>query len=266
MKQVIRRILFSVATIGVIILITYLFLVRHDVNPIISSLIAFMLGLLVSMINLVISNLKSESISRNFEKTMNTIFLIAVILATILTILLAVKWIPNYFNSIYILLGSIMVAAIGFYLNSRLENEKEDRKKKRVVYVVNDTIQLNKKIAEKLLDDLRRYGDKKLDYTLKKGFWDIFSANIIDIDLDPELVKKLVTIKELTYEINELTKNRNDYLTRLYTNLPLGMDLLDRYDVDGKEIVKLERKDEIVIRELEKFVEKSSQYLSEYDI
>ncbi|MDY9922762.1 hypothetical protein [Methanobacterium sp.] len=212
----------------------------------------------------VISNLKSKSISESLESIMANIFLMGLIATIVLTILLSIKWIPDYFNSLYILFGSIIVAAIGFYLNSRLENEKEQRKIKRFMYVVNDNINTNKKIIEKLKIDLDNSGGTRLDGTLNIGFFDILSSEIISMDLNPEFVRDLIKIKELTFNMNDLIQKRNIVLHSLDNGLHPEIDLPDRYS--DLELDELSQLNKMLTDDLEIILKKSSQFLINYQI
>lgn len=228
------------------------------------SILAFIVSILISSLVLVlvytISVLNNVSISDYYETVMVYLFIIALIFAIILTMGLGMGWIPSYFNSVYLLLGSMMVTAIGFYLNRRLEKDKESRKIKRIIYVVNDTIKTNQQTAQKLLT--KGWKSTKTD-SLNNGFWSIFTANIIDFDIDPEFVRDLIEIKELTYHINELINVRNEYLGMLYISITPEVDLFEGYE-DTNQLKRLEIQNKDLSTELEKLIHASTFYLDKY--
>lgn len=258
----------KISTVGVIgtgvILATFEYLNNNNISPTITLLLSFLLGLLTTIIASVISNLKSESISNSFEKTMEGIFFTAFIITIILTVLLGIQWIPNYFNSIYILLGSIMVAVIGLYLNSRLVKEKEARKVKRIIYLVNDAIRSNKGNSEDILNHLSSNKTIELDIYLKKGYWDILDSNIVDLDIDPEIVRDLLLIKELTLNINSLIGERKQILDGFIGGIPLEVYLLGVYTPeDSQDFTQVTDK---LTEELKRLIDLSTEFLTNNQI
>ncbi|MBF4474556.1 TM7S3/TM198-like domain-containing protein [Methanobacterium formicicum] len=241
-----------------LILGVYYILINENVNPMIGLFLGFLLGVVVSTLFSVISWIKSKYISESLEKIMSNIFLIGLILTILLTVLLSVQWIPNYFNSLYILFGSIMVAAIGFYINSRLENEKEYRKIIRFSYIVKDNINNNKKIAEKLNYILNKFGGRKLEH-LNIVFFDILTSEMIIMDLKPDFVLDLISIKELTFNINDSISKRNNILNLLNKGIPPEAELYDIYDdIELAELSYMNRK---LKKDFKTMIKKSSKFL-----
>lgn len=248
------------AIIGISLYLIVHFFFDDSITIVISILVLLLVIMIITFIMIIFLILRETSITNYFGMTIKAILGVSLAATILLTILLGLQWIPTYFNSIYILLGSIIVTIIGLYINKQLEKEKESRKIRRIIYIVNNTIKTNKNTAETLL--LNKLGGIKTN-SLKKGFWDILSSNIIDVDLDPEIVRNLVTIKEVTYEINDLTIIRNKLLDFLYSGMPIDMDLLDKYD--DEELAELIQQNNVLTVKLEKLVEKSSEYLDKYE-
>jgi len=263
MKSILKIVTVVVIATGVI-LSTLEYLNNNNISPTITLLLSFLLGLLTTIIASVISNLKSESISNSFEKTMASIFFTAFIITIILTVLLVIQWIPNYFNSIYILLGSIMVAVIGLYLNSRLEKEKEARKVRRIIYLVNDAIKSNKGSSENIINQLSSNKAIELDINLKKGYWSILDSNIVDLNIDPEIVRDLLLIKELTLDINSLIGERMQILDGFIGGMPKEVYLLDVYTLD--DLQELTQVTDKLTEELKRLIDLSTEFLTNNQI
>ena len=162
---------------------------------------------------MIYSILKETSIANYFGMTIIAIFGVALTATIILTILLGLQWIPNYFNSLYILFGSMIVAVIGVYLNQKLVEEKEQRKTNRIIQALNLIIKENKKNAKNILVDIQKPQITNLK-ELKIGFWDTFNSSIINVDLDPKIVKDLLLIKDLTLDINQEIIERNELVEK----------------------------------------------------
>ncbi|ADZ10075.1 hypothetical protein Metbo_1853 [Methanobacterium lacus] len=250
------------AIIGFILIVCscFIYIFTKSGDYILALILSVLIGTLVLVMVYTISVLKNASISNYYERVMIYLFIIAFIFVIILTTGLGMTWIPSYFNSVYLLLGSMMVAAIGFYLNNRLERDRESRKVKRIIYVVNDTIKTNQNHAENLLSN--GWESKKTD-TLNNGFWPIFMGNIIDFDIDPQLVRDLIEIKELTYNINEQIKGRNEYLRTLYVSITPEIDLFEGYE-DTNQLKRLELLNNDLSTEVEKLIHDSKLYLDKY--
>lgn len=238
----------------------FIYIFNYNGNAILGFTISILVGSLVLVLAYTLSVLRKVSISDYYESVMVYLFIIALIFAVILTLGLGMGWIPYYFNSVYLLLGSMMVTAIGFYLNRRLEKDKESRKIKRIIYVVNDTIKTNKQMAQNLLSE--GWESTKTD-SLNNGFWSIFTANIIDFDIEPVFVRDLIEIKELTYHINELIKVRNEYLSTLYIRITPEIDLFEGYE-DTNQLKRLELQNKGLSTELNKLIRESESYLNKY--
>jgi len=163
--------------------------------------------LLFSFLGIIYIILKNRVVTNYFGKVAQSIFFISFICIIILTVLLGFRWIPDYFSSIYILLGSIIVAVLGLYLDNKLNAEKEQRKLKRIILALNATIKENKNTAKEYLPDIQPVRLKLNG--LKIGFWDTFNSSIIEVDLDPIILNNLLIIKELTLEINPLIIKQN---------------------------------------------------------
>lgn len=258
-NHVMKKILAIISFI-IIAFACFIYIFKNSGDSILASIISILISSLVLVMVYTISALKKKSIDKYYEIVMVYLFIIALIFAIILTIGLGMGWIPSYFNSVYLLLGSMMVTAIGFYLNRRLEKDRESRKIQRIIYVVNDTIRTNQETAKKLL--LKGWESTKTD-SLNKGFWSIFTANIIDLNIDPKFVRDLIEIKELTNHINELIKVRNDYLGTLYVSITPEIDLFDGYE-DTNQLKRLELQNEDLYTELEKLIQASTVYLDKY--
>lgn len=71
--------------------------------------------------------LQSILVTNFFSKSILAIFCASLVAITILTILLGMQWIPTVFAAMYILLGSLIVAVMGLYLNNKLAVEQEKR-------------------------------------------------------------------------------------------------------------------------------------------
>lgn len=238
----------------------FIYIFTKSGDSFLALILSILIGTMVLVMVYTISVLKNASISNYYERVMIYLFIIALIFAIILTTGLGTKWIPSYFNSVYLLLGSMMVAAIGFYLNRRLERDRESRKVKRIIYIVNDTIKTNQNHAEVLLS--KGWESKKTD-NLNNGFWQIFMSNIIDFDIDPQFVRDLIEIKELTYHINELINGRNEYLSSLYVNITPEIDLFEGYK-DTNQLIRVELLNKDLSTELEKLIQDSKKYLNKY--
>lgn len=240
--------------------ISFIYIFKNSGNSFLALIISVLLGALVIVLVYTISALKKVSISRYYESVMVYLFLIALIFAIILTIGLGMGWIPSYFNSVYLLLGSMMVTAIGFYLNRRLERDNESKKIKRMSYIINDTIKTNQQTAQKILS--KRWKSTKTD-ALNQGFWSILTSNIIEFNIDPRFVRDLIEIKERTYHINELVLQRNDYLRTLYVSITPEVDLFDGYE-GTNQLKRLEILNNDLSAELEKLINESTLYLNKY--
>lgn len=258
-NNVMKKIL---AIIGFILIACscFIYIFTKSGDSILALILSLLIGTLVLIMVYTISVLKNASISNYYEHVMIYLFVIALIFAVILTTGLGTKWIPSYFNSVYLLLGSMMVAAIGFYLNRRLERDRESRKVKRIIYIVNDTIKTNQNHAENLLSN--GWESKKTD-NLNNGFWPIFMGNIIDFDINPQFVRDLIEIKELTYRINELIKGRNEYLSTLYVSITPEINLYEGYE-DTNQLKRLELLNNDLSTEVENLIHDSKQYLTKY--
>jgi len=254
-----KRILAIISFI-LIVASCFFYIFKNSGDPTLALVISVLIGSLVLVMAYTISVLRNVSISDYYEGIMVYLFIIALIFAIILTMGLGTGWIPSYFNSVYLLLGSMMVTAIGFYLNKRLERDRESRKIKRMSYVVNDTIKTNQLTAQKLLS---KGWESKKTASLNQGFWSIFTSNIIDFDIDPEFVRDLIEIKERTYHINELISQRNEYLRTLYLSIPTEIDLFDGYE-DTNQLKRLEMLNNDLSAELEKLIHESEMYLNKY--
>jgi len=238
----------------------FIYILENSGDFILALVMSILIGSLVLVTAYTIFTLKKVSISKYYESVMVYLFIIALIFAIILTTGLGMGWIPSYFNSVYLLLGSMMVTAIGFYLNRRLDRDRESRKIQRIIYVVNDTIRTNQQTAQKLM--VKGWESTKTDF-LNKGFWSIFTANMIELDIDPKFVRDLIEIKELTNHINELIKARNEYLSTLYISITPEIELFDGYK-DTNQLKRLELQNEDLSTELKKLIQASTIYLDKY--
>lgn len=255
MKKILAIISFIIITFA-----CFIYIFQNSGNSILAIILSILIGSLAIVTTYTISTLNRVSISKYYESVMIYLFIIALIFAIILTMGLGMGWIPSYFNSVYLLLGSMMVTAIGFYLNRRLERDRESRKIQRIIYVVNDTIRTNEETAQKLV--LKGWKSTKTD-SLNKGFWTIFTANMIELDIDPDFVRDLIEIKEITYHINELIQARNEYLGTLYVSITPEVDLFEGYE-DTNQLKRLELLNDDLFKELKKLVNASSNYLNKY--
>lgn len=213
--------------------------------------------------------MKNDGVAYFFERFLGYIFLIAFFLTILLTILLLNRMIPDYLSSIYVLFGSLMVAVVGIYLNKKLDVEretkkrelnveKENRKIKRLTSIINNEISSNKTLAEAyltVLSEIESYSELK---HLKKSYWDILSSNITEIDLDSDFVQSLISLKELSFEINDLIKERQDYLN----NFIEGSEP-PRFSCE-EDIVTLHVFNRTIIKASKELIKESEEYLKEY--
>ena len=196
--------------------------------------------------------LKSRLVTNYFGKVTQSIFFISLICIFILTTLLGLRWIQDYFSSIYILLGSIIVTVLGLYLDNKLDVEKEQRKLKRIILALNATIKENKNAANEHLHDIEKVRvNLKI---LKIGFWDTFNSSIIEVDLDPIILKDLLSIKELTLEINQMIIKQNKLASKE-----------DLYDSHAPHMYELFKIQEGLKEKLNSLIQDSEKYLEKAD-
>ena len=197
--------------------------------------------------------LRSSVITNFIGKITQAIFGAVFVCILILTTLLGMQWISGVFASIYILLGSIIVAIIGLYLNHKIGLEKEQRQIKRIVIALKLTVEDNKKSAESILNDIKENSPVNLK-TLKMGVWDTFAYNIITADFDPVMLEELISIRALTSELNEELSERNTFINQE------GI-----FDTHNQYFQQLCRLDDKLKAELEVFIQYSSEYLKKID-
>ena len=197
--------------------------------------------------------LRSSVITNFIGKITQAIFGAVFVCILILTTLLGMQWISGVFASIYILLGSIIVAIIGLYLNHKIGLEKEQRQIKRIVIALKLTVEDNKKSAESILIDIKENSPVNLK-VLKMGVWDTFAYNIITADFDPVMLEELISIRALTSELNEELSERN--------NLVNQESIFDTHDQYFQQVCRLDNKLKV---ELEAFIRYSGEYLKKID-
>lgn len=169
----------------------------------------------ISMALLIISFSERKSLSQNYEYICMSIFAFASLSAVYLTILLVENKIPNYLNSIYILLGAIMVFSIDMLLNRKIEHEKDEKLKSRVFSVINYMLAINEVNLEKNQEILdKNIFGKSLEF-LNPSFWDVLTENILHIDIEKNLLKRLFLIKEHMVRINSTSKTYNNFVEHL---------------------------------------------------
>lgn len=157
--------------------------------------------------------LRSQVINNFIGKITQAIFGAVFVCILILTTLLGMQLISGVFASIYILLGSIIVAIIGLYLNHKIGLEKEQRQIKRIVIALKLTVEDNKKCAENLLTNINKNSPVNLKI-LKMEIWNTFASNIITADFDPMMLEELISIRTLTSQINEMLSERNRLISQ----------------------------------------------------
>jgi hypothetical protein len=150
-----------------------------------------------------------------------SMFIIAVIIAIILTFLLFKGILPNYLNSIYILLGALMVFSIDMILNKKLNKEKENKKKIRISFVLRSNFATNIWICNKNLSLLSNDIEERDLELLNMGLFEIISFSILEVDFSPNFVEGIFIIKDFTYEINKLIKERELLLKQFPTTFSL---------------------------------------------
>lgn len=188
---------------------------------------------------MIIIILRSSVITNFIGKITQAIFGAVFVCILILTTLLGMQWISGVFASIYILLGSIIVAIIGLYLNHKLELEREQRQIKRIVIALKLTAEDNKKSAESLLTDINENSPVNLNI-LKMEVWNTFASNIITADFDPIMLEELISLRTLTSQINEMLSERNMLLNQknLFTD-DLYFKHVSKFDDKLKEKLKI---------------------------
>ncbi len=237
---------------GIIILIMFYFMIilKFDefLNPADYLLILSYFSLLIGAVYIIFKILMNDRVSFNIDMFLGLIFLFALVSTFLLTSLLMKKFIPDYLNSIYILLGSVMVAVIGIYLDRKLNAEKEKKKIQRLNLIINSVISSNKKLAGDSVHILAKDKEKKGLKTLKTDFWDILKINILEVNLDSDMVQNLLSLKELSYDINDMIMDREDFL--------------DGFNASNEDDIKKinEHNDKLTIK-LKKLIKESDNHL-----
>lgn len=205
--------------ISAIIFAIYVYLNSISLN----ILLAILFILLILTIAI---SLKFKLLSENYDRIIFTIFSFALILTAYLTLLLIDNKIPYYLNSLYILLGAIMVFSIDMLLNRKLDEEKDEKRKNRIIRVIMSMVKLNELNMNNNLKILEEGSLKTKLKPINLNFWDIFIQNILYTDIDDEFLNRLFFLKEVTPILNKGINCYNKYVD----NIPADLDVSGFYD------------------------------------
>lgn len=236
---------------GIVLLLIWNFLFDGSLTSGITILIILLVAILIILLEMLFLILQSTLVTNFFGKSILAIFCASLVAIVILTILLGMQWIPTVFAAMYILLGSLIVAVMGLYLNNKLAVEQEKRQIKRIIIALRLTVNDNKKTAEGYLVDIKVNSLKNLK-PLKTSFWETFAQNIITADLDPELLEDLMSIRELTLKINHKLSERN---------IVTAQEDIEP-DQPPKKLMNI---DDSLKEKLESFIRDSDEYLRNID-
>lgn len=198
-----------------------------------------------------------------FENVLIIFLLVVSVVTIIFSVALYGNYVPSYFNSIYILLGSLLVTIIALILNRRSDKQKEDRKIQRITYLVTYTINLNLHIIMRLLDNLisDEYSKTIFD-PLKTNFLDTVTSSVVNIDLEVELLQKIIIIEQLTLKINEIIDDRNKHIEHLQRSVPSHRTVSEVYS--EQYLTELRSINELLKGSLQELSEKSIEIIDNF--
>lgn len=223
---------------GYIIFLSLASFVLETKYSIIIMVILFVIIIILLCYTIKISS-ENSIMSRYMGVVLSKVLILDIIFIFLLTFLLVKGLIPDYFSSIYILLGSIFVFSIDLYFKNSLNMEKEQKKKIRVALLIEQAIRLNLFDAKLILEKIEGNIFVSL-YPLQESFE--FSPYILDVDFDEVYVLNILRIKNGVSMTNEVIYHREKLLETVDhpkkdKNIKKSIDMSNKTIIKGCEML-----------------------------